>query len=146
MEMDWQPPAGYEKYELTADMSQNRHIELENDGEDWPTKMWRWSRRGNQNGSVAKIECRWPHSAADSDLEGYLPLPRLNRLCRPNIEQWRRSSSCPEHAFTSLRYPSQSSRALGWWMSVPESSVESPVNMSSQVRSMACQCTVNLRY
>ena len=30
------------KYELTADMTENRHY-WENDEEDWPTKMWRWS-------------------------------------------------------------------------------------------------------
>ena len=30
------------KYELTADMTENRQYG-ENDGEDWPTKKWRWS-------------------------------------------------------------------------------------------------------
>ena len=33
------------KYEMTADMTENREPVLEYDGlsEDWPTKMWRWS-------------------------------------------------------------------------------------------------------
>ena len=30
------------KYELTADMTENRVTVLENDGEEWPTNMWRW--------------------------------------------------------------------------------------------------------
>ena len=31
------------KYELTADMTENRQTVLEDDGKDWPTKKWRWS-------------------------------------------------------------------------------------------------------
>ena len=32
------------KYELTAEMTENR---LEDDGKDWPTKKWRWSLKGD---------------------------------------------------------------------------------------------------
>ena len=37
-----------DKYELTADSDMTENIQywkfyLKNDGEDWPTKMWRWS-------------------------------------------------------------------------------------------------------
>ena len=50
------------KYELTADMTENRQYWKQDDGKDWPTKKWRWSlkvRKREKNIRILYLCSQW---------------------------------------------------------------------------------------